>query len=1157
MALACREPPPPIPYMNKISLCIHKFPALVTAVLAALCALTATALPLDRYAAESRLASGDWVKISVDESSMYLLTESRLRQLGFSDPSKVRVFGYGGDRLPEVLDETTYADDLPEVPSVYVAGKGVVFYGRGSKDTRQTVKPYRAPSFNPFTLKGYYFISDGADGERLAPAETATAGVTAEATETFISDTWHKEELVSPGECGHLLVGEDFRYNPRQEFRVTLPGLVATEPVYFEGSFVANSPSYTYVYYTLNGKEVSDGGFRVAMNSDSHTHGAESVGRVAVDLASESVTVGVRYTGGAVSLANLNYFNLSYTRRLEVSQTGVKPFRVAELSRNVRLSGAAADQVVWDVTSPATPMAVRAARDGQALGWRADYATERTYITWSPSGTLPEPAVEGRVANQNLHALGQADMVIFTFADWRDQAESLAEFHRNSEDSLSVTVLTPDEIYNEFSSGSPDVQAFRKLLKMMYDRQAATGRPLRYALFMSRVTFDNRRITPGIKALRYPTMPAWFTDLGMSDNSAYTSDDMVAFLEDGSGRDYGRDRLSIALGRLPVTSATEARDAVDKIISYSTKSPRGNWRNNVLMLADDLDGQVHMKQAERQLDNMLAVSGGQVLPRKIYVDQYDLISGTAVQGRTDFYRALDEGMMWWSYIGHASPTALTAEGIVTYADLNGLYLRHFPVIYAATCNFLRWDASQVSGAELLFANPHGGVAAAISATRPVYIADNGYLSEAFGRYAFERDADGRLHTVGDIYRLSKNNFLYNGQVTSNTNKLRYVLLGDPAMRLAMPSQTMVIDAVNGEPVVGPDADEGEPTTLKARQQVKIEGRVLRADGEVDTGFTGIVASTLYDAEMSRTTQGHENNDPYTYTQIGNRLFVGNDSVTAGRFTINISMPAEVADNYRPAALNMFAYTDDGSREAVGLSREFYVYGIDTEAAPDNVPPVIESCYLNHSSFRNGQTVNPSPMLVATVTDDRAINLSTAGVGHQMMLSLDNGAKVMTDVSDFYTPFTDGTPGGTIAYPLENLTEGAHSLMLRVWDTSPNSASATIDFFVANEIAPVIYDVYTDTNPASVEANFYISHDRPDRQLTVTIEVYDLMGRRVWQKTETARSDMFSSTPVTWDLTDSAGRRVGRGIYLYRATVSDETSGDETATASRKLAVTAQ
>ncbi|MDE7119904.1 MAG: hypothetical protein K2O10_04780, partial [Muribaculaceae bacterium] len=341
--------------------------------------------------------------------------------------------------------------------------------------------------------------------------------------------------------------------------------------------------------------------------------------------------------------------------------------------------------------------------------------------------------------NQNLHALQPTDMVILTCADWHDQAERLADFHRESADALSVTVLTPDEIYNEFSSGAADVQAFRKLFKMLYDRGAAPGAtPLRYVVVMSRVTFDNRRLTSGIKALRYPMMPAWFTDRGLSDNDAYTTDDVMAFLEDGSGRDYGRDQLSVALGRLPVTSASDARDAVDKIINYTTSSPRGNWRNNVLMLADDLDGQIHMTQAENQLDRMLAVSDGQVLPRKIYVDQYELVSGTAVQGRTDFYRALDEGMMWWTYIGHASPTALSSEGIVTYDDLNGMYLRHFPVVYAATCNFLRWDSPTISGAELLFANPHGGVSAAISATRPVYISDNGYLSESVGEYAFSR-----------------------------------------------------------------------------------------------------------------------------------------------------------------------------------------------------------------------------------------------------------------------------------------------------------------------------------------------------------------------------------------------------------------------------------
>lgn len=1143
--------------MNKLSLCIYRVVAVLFAAAAMFVPAGVRALPLSHYAPESKLATGNWVKVSVEESSMQLLSDANLRKWGFSDPSAVKVYGYGGDRLPELLTEN-YVDDLPQVPSVYVEGKGVVFYGRGVADTRLSVGKYRQPAINPFTVKGYYFLSDGGDAGRLVPAETGTAGAASPAT-TFQSDVFHKKELASPGECGHLLVGEDFRYNSNQQFTVDLPGLVASEPVYFEASFMASSPTATYVYYSIDGQDVGDGGYRVGPTTDSHTHGAESVARTPLTLAKESFRLGIRYpVSGSVSLANLNYLNFTYTRRLEAAQTGVRPFRIPEVTRAVAVGGTRPDTRVWDVTDPAAPAQVRTASGAQGVSWTADYATERVYTAWSPADNIPAPAFEGRVANQNLHGMEPVDMVILTFADWYDQAERLADFHRQGEDSLAVAVVTPDVIYNEFSSGAPDVQAFRKFFKMLYDRGQAPGAtPLRYAVVMSRVTFDNRRLTPGIKALRYPMMPAWFTDRGLSDNDSYTSDDMMAFLEDGSGRDYGRDKLSIALGRLPVTSADDARNAVDKIISYSTASPRGNWRNNVLILADDLDGQIHMTQAENQLKEMLSVSGNQVVPRKIYIDQYELVSGTAVQGRTDFYRALDEGMMWWSYIGHASPTAMSSEGIVTYDDLNGLYLRHFPVVYAATCNFLRWDSPTISGAELLFSNPHGGVSAAISATRPVYISDNGYLSESFGRYAFSRQDDGRLRTVGDIYLQSKNNFRYNGQVSSNTNKLRYVLLGDPAMRLVMPSQQVVIDQVNGKPVVGPDDDPDEPTTLMARQQVKISGRVLRTDGALDTGFTGIISSTLYDAEVSRTTLGHEDNKPFPYTQIGNRLFVGNDSVVAGHFTINISMPAEVANSYLPAALNMYAYTADGSRQASGVSREFYVYGTDPDALPDDVPPVIEACYLNHPTFKNGQTVNPSPMLVADVTDDRAINLSTAGVGHQMMLSLDNGYRVMTDVSDFYTPNTDGTPGGRIAYPLENLTEGAHTLTLRVWDTAPNSASTTLDFVVADEIAPVIYDVYTDTNPASIEANFYVSHDRPDQQLTVTIEVYDLMGRRVWEQTQTSRSEMFSSTPVKWDLTDQAGRRVGRGIYLYRATVTDLTSGQQTATASRKLAVAAQ
>ena len=72
--------------------------------------------------------------------------------------------------------------------------------------------------------------------------------------------------------------------------------------------------------------------------------------------------------------------------------------------------------------------------------------------------------------------------------------------------------------------------------------------------------------------------------------------------------------------------------------------------------------------------------------------------------------------------------------------------------------------------------------------------------------------------------------------------------------------------------------------------------------------------------------------------------------------------------------------------------------------------------------------------------------------------------------------------------------------------------------------------------------------------TVEVSVYNLMGRRLWSGKVTGRSDMFLTVPVTWDLTDEGGRRVGRGIYLYRATIT--TDGVSYQTASRRIAVAA-
>ncbi len=1126
-----------------------------------------SALSPDTYASSSRLASGRWVKIAVSQSGMHMLSDQQLRQWGFSDPSRVKVYGYGAMRLPERLDNS-YLDDLPQAPSEYLAGRGIVFFGEGPVTVGNPATKYLRPVQNPFTLLGYYFLSE-TDDERLVPQLDAASDPYASApAKTYQALAYHEQELVSPGYAGFLMVGEDFKYTRSRTFQIAMPGIDTSSPVSMEASFVAKTLSDpSTITYTANGVTLpTTSSDRISSTTDSERHGIEGLSRKDFQVSSENVQIGVNFTcPSTVTSANLNYIALTYSRRLTL-EDGNKIFHASGSTSGFLLHGADADTRVWDITSPmeATAMDLSAPSGGSST-WSLSRTGVRRFAAWKPSAPFLEATLVGEVKNQNLHSLPATEMVIFTLPAWKDQAERLADFHRkDAVDPLHVTVLTPQEVYNEFSSGAPDVQSFRKLLKMFYDRQSASGNPLRYALFLSRPVCDIRQVTEYGKSLGSTFLPAWFSDNGLYDNDAYMTDDIFGFLDDNSGVTTSSDKLRIAVGRIPAMSQADVKSAIDKMERYYTKMPRSNWKNNILVTADDEDAGIHMTHAEWFSEYLAASDGGENgFVKKLYIDQYERTSNICEEARQVFYRYLDEGALLWFYTGHANSTSLTGESLVTYSDLNNLYLRHWPVVYGATCNFLRWDAPSISGAEILFKNPNGGVIAAISASRAVYITNNGNLSASLGRHFLQRGEDGKYMTLGEIYMLAKNDYMDENHKDDqdnrdpipcpDSNKLRYVLMGDPALRLMMPSSRVVVDRIHETDL--PVAPDQEPPCLMARQQTTIAGHIENPDGTPVSGFNGRLVATIYDAEQSVTTQGYGAGQPTTFDQQGGRLVVGNTDVKDGRFILPVNMPSEVVNNYRNAAINLYAYDDEGN-EAVGINRDFYVYGTDFDAEPDVVPPSIDAFYINHPSFVSGDEVNNSPMVIAEISDDRAINLSTAGVGHQMGLYLDNGSKSYTDVADYFTPYTNGVPGGTIAYPIERLPVGAHTLRLRVWDTAPNSAEATVDFFVAKEITPTIYDVYTDCNPASVEANFYVSHDRPDRALTVTIEVFDMMGRRLWQATQQGRSDMFQSQPITWDLTDYGGHRVGRGIYLYRATVSDDNSGEKTSTASRRLAVTA-
>lgn len=1100
------------------------------------------AFGLTAYADNSRLAAGQWVKVSVDECGVYRIKDSDMRKWGFQDPSKVKVYGYGGNRLPDRLTQESYVDDLPMVQSERT-DDGLVFYAVGPERWSGVGGGCYTHSLNPYSTSGYYFLSDADAAGREIPEEgcVTIGGLVAD---SYTAALFHELERISPAESGHQLLGEDFRFTPMRTFNFRLPGRVEDSEVWMQLIFYAKTISSPgELSFVVNGEPVqASPSDRVRGSSD---YGDTCRIRRWLPVRGEELSLGVRFSvSGTVTLAHLDNISLNYTRRLELPADGWLAF--SSDSRALMLHGGDKETRIWDVTSPLAVVRMRGQVDSGGVCWKNDYTGRRDYAAWSPGGKLPSPKFVARVANQNIHGLPAAEMVIVSHPALMAQSERVASLHREH-DRMTVQVVSAEEVYNEFGSGIGDVNAIRRMLKMFYDRgMAAGGTVPRYLLLMGAVHHDHRRLTAAMAADERFTLPTWQSDMCISESDSYCSDDLTGWLDDDSGLFNGSDKMRVAVGRIPAGTVREAKEYVDRLDSYMASPGKGGWRNRMLLLADDGDSGVHLTQSEQMERNLRSsAADDRLMYEKVYLDAFRKRNGEYPEARERMNRLLDDGVVWWNYIGHASINSLTGEGQFTSTDLGSLYLRNPLFFYGSTCNFGQWDGSAVSGLEQLVMKESGGAIGGISAVRKVLISRNGVLTSAIGSELLARGDDGRLSPVGEVLRRAKNQ-------VADDNKLRYVYLGDPAMRLAIPDNVVTLDSIDGVAVNG-----DSQVTVKALSRPVFHGSVRGCDGVLLSGFNGWLDVAIHDAERSVTTLGNgDDGREDIYDEQGDRLYAGCARVENGEFSIRVVLPSEISDNFRPAAVNMFAVSDDSAVEAVGVNREFYISGYDEDALPDQTPPVIEYMYMNHDTFKPGAVVDSEPTLVARVSDDVGLNMSMSGVGHQMTLRIDDDM-IFADVASRYEPDGNGDPAGVIRYKLPALAAGNHRVELKVWDVGGNSASSEVEFFVDPRVAPKIFDIYADANPAVTEANFYVSHNRPDAMLTVKIEVFDMNGRCVWSSSTRGRADMYSSVPVTWDLSCRNGSKVPLGIYIYRATVMGESgvAGEpKVATMAKRIAV---
>ncbi|MDE6379136.1 MAG: type IX secretion system sortase PorU, partial [Muribaculaceae bacterium] len=899
----------------------------------------------------------------------------------------------------------------------------------------------------------------------------------------------------------------------------------------------------------------SDDRISSVTSSDQYYRLATSVKKVSG--VGSSLAVGIEYSqAGVVNTARLDWIEVEYERNLVLRDARLHFTVNPKTPTAYRISGASEQTVVWDVTRPWDIKEVKGsfnASDGSlTIGIRE--SGFRELIAFEPSAK--GAAVPGRfkVSNQDIHAMPTPDMVIITPDAYMAAAERIADLHR-SFDGMTVHVLTPDKIFNEFSSGNADVSAFRKLLKMWHDRSEADPQGTRfgYCLLMGRPTYDQKGKNPETQKAGYPRTLIWQSPNALSETTSYSTDDFIAMLEDEtSERPMSSRKLLVAVGRYTVTSAYEAETVASKLEAYMTEPIYGIWRNNVMVIADDGDSANHLRQAQSAISSMMANPAGvNYAYDRVYLDAYERKqTGSGLTFPDARQRMLmkwqKEGASLISYIGHANPKEWTHEKLLTWNDINGMSNQYLPVLYAATCSFGKWDAEDVSGAEIMLTNPAGGAIAVITPSRTVYISNNAHISNSISRQMTKRDADGKGQRLGDILRLGKNL-----TETPDNNMLRYHLFGDPALRMPLAEYTVCIESIAGAPlpVSLPDAP-----VLKSRSAVSMSGRVVDSEGNT-VPFNGPVQFTLFDAETSVHTHGWgESGVESVYQDRKDKLATGSTNVADGRWETTILMPTEISNNFAPAMITLYAYDPVLKAEANGSTDMLYVYGYDSDAADDTDGPIIEDFGVGAASGAKGATVDSNPVAIAVFSDESGINISDAGIGHRMSLVLDS-EKVYDDVCQYFLPDPDDETKGSIAYPLLGLEPGKHELTLTVWDNANNSSSETVGFIVGLNMRPEVAEMTSFYSREKDQLSVRLTTDRAMCTLLCRLECFDLSGNLLWSQERKAYSDSNSSFSFVWDLNDSNGNRLPRGIYNLRATVSSQDG--LSSSQSKKIAVPAK
>lgn len=1112
----------------------------------------------NNYPTTSVLANGNWHKIKTHLKGVHRITGKNLVDANIDissiNPANIRLFGQNRGMLPEINQDERPLGLMENAIQVVDGNDGsfqendyILFYAAGPDQwTYNTAKSIFEHETNVYSDDAYYFLEvDGnVPGKRIQNAPTVSSNINT-TVNTYDEFWFHEEQTSNLDRTGREWYGEKFDITDKYPFTVSSPNRVVSDSVYFEYRTVANSSIPTSVHMkigtTTQLTQTLPGISSNAQYPPKATSAGAKAGLLLFPSANLNFSLEYDNKGNFNAFGYLDYIMINYRNGLHFNnqqlhfrdQKSWKAGGNATFNINSSVSG----MNVWDITEHTNISKYNLS--GNSFNTNVDELKE--FLAFTPSQAYSIDLITA-IENQNLHGITQTDYIIIYHPSFLESAKELKEFHETYS-GYHVTLASIGDIYNEFSSGRQDLTALRDFIGMIYHRNIATNTQPKAVMLFGDASYDYKNYSENNSNF----VPTFEQDNGLSITNSTATDDYLVCLDPAEGNPMSSNNyVDVPIGRLVIQTNAQGHDMVNKIKAYVNYDNHGPWQNQIALVTDDVDKAWERGELTYRANEIIDEFSEEFVNyniNKIYTDAYQQTNSSGGQRYPEAEKAIntavENGSLIVHYYGHGGEGGWATERILDIEDINGWEnIKNLPSFITTTCEFTRYDdLTRVSAGELVQLNPNGGSISLFTSTRQLNTFDANALSLLFYEN-MNKKIDNKYLTMGEIINAVKQDYV-------QPNKRRFILIGDPGLRLNYPENKVKITEINGQnPLNFTD-------TIKALSKVELQGEVNDLQDNLMADFNGTLSITVYDKKRDNATL---NNDgvtdteglplpPVDFTTQTNKIFKGEANVVNGIFTVEFIVPKDINFNVAKGKISLFA--KDANSDAWGADTNIFVGGIIDNPDEDNLGPEI-SLYMNDETFVDGGLTDNNPDIYAILFDTNGINAVGTGIGHDISAVLDAKSANPIILNDYYKTFPNSFTRGDVRYNLTDLADGEHTISLRAWDNYNNSNTEEISFVVARDEKIALEHVLNYPNPFTSHTDFQFEHNYENQPIEAQVQIFTISGKLVktlYKEIENPKSRVQGE--LIWDGLDDFGNAIGKGVYVYKLSVRVPESGKMT------------